>query len=137
MDYAEHLARLALADLFLDTVPFNAGTTASDFLWAGVPVLTCAGESFAARMAGSLLNTLGVPELITPSLEAYEARALELLSEPEALPALRRRLIECRERSALFDTGRFTRHLERAYELMTSRARAQLPPATLHVERLD
>ncbi|UCV17964.1 tetratricopeptide repeat protein [Ferribacterium limneticum] len=126
--YAEHLARLQLADLFLDTLPFNAGTTASDALWAGVPVLTCAGRAFSARMAGSLLRALGLPELITGSLAAYEARALELAANPAVLSALRSRLANNRATHPLFDTRRFTRHLEQAYLAMQQRVDAGLPP---------
>ena len=126
--YAEHLARLQLADLFLDTLPFNAGTTASDALWAGVPVLTCAGRAFSARMAGSLLRALGLPELITGSLAAYEARALELAANPASLSELRARLASNRTTHPLFNTRRFTRHLEQAYLAMQQRVEAGLPP---------
>lgn len=115
VDYEEHLARLPLADLFLDSLPFNAGTTASDALWAGLPVLTCSGESFAGRMAGSLLRTVGLPELITRTLQEYEALALRLARTPAELGALRTRLEANRAASPLFDTERFCRHLESAY----------------------
>jgi predicted O-linked N-acetylglucosamine transferase (SPINDLY family) len=126
--YAEHLARLQLADLFLDTLPFNAGTTASDALWAGVPVLTCAGRAFSARMAGSLLRAIGLPELITGTLAAYEARALELATNRAALAELRARLASNRTTHPLFDTRRFTRHIEQAYLAMQQRVDAGLPP---------
>jgi predicted O-linked N-acetylglucosamine transferase (SPINDLY family) len=116
--YEEHLARLQLADLFLDTLPFNAGTTASDSLWAGLPLLTCAGDVMAARMAGSLLQAVGLPELITHSVEEYESRALHLASHREELRRLRDRLGRNRHVSPLFDTGGFTRHLESAYMQM-------------------
>ncbi|MBI4203853.1 MAG: hypothetical protein HY527_02395 [Betaproteobacteria bacterium] len=86
LKYADHLARFRLVDLFLDTLPFNAAATASDALWAGVPVLTCAGEAFASRMAGSLLNAVGLPELITYSMEEYEALALKLAVPPPTEP---------------------------------------------------
>lgn len=131
--YAEHLARLQLADLFLDTLPFNAGTTASDALWAGVPVLTCAGRAFSARMAGSLLRAIGLPELITGNLATYEARALELASNPAALSELRARLASNRTTHPLFDTRRFTRHLEQAFLAMQQRVDAGLPPDHLVV----
>ncbi|UCV30003.1 tetratricopeptide repeat protein [Ferribacterium limneticum] len=131
--YAEHLARLQLADLFLDTLPFNAGTTASDALWAGVPVLTCVGDAFSARMAGSLLRALGLPELITGNLAAYEARALELATNPAALSELRERLASNRATSPLFDTRRFTRHLEQAYQSMWNRQQQGEMPASFHV----
>ena len=128
LPYPEHLARLALADLFLDSFPFSAGASASDALWAGVPLLTCTGEAFAARMAGSLLQALGLPELITASLAEYEQRALELARAPQSLAALRRRLEEKRRTAALFDTARFCQGLERAYVAMWERAERGEPP---------
>jgi predicted O-linked N-acetylglucosamine transferase (SPINDLY family) len=120
--YPQHLARLGLADLFLDTFPFSAGASASDALWAGVPLLTCAGEAYASRMAGSLLHSLGLPELVATTLEDYERRALELARAPESLAVLRRRLQESRLGRATFDTTRFCRGLERAYLTMWERA---------------
>jgi protein O-GlcNAc transferase len=119
--YPEHLARQVLADLFLDTLPFNAGTTASDALWVGLPVLTCAGDAFASRMAGSLLRAMGLPELITHSLEEYERRALDLSGHGSNLQDLRERLARSRGTGPLFDTGRFCRHLEAAYLQMWER----------------
>jgi predicted O-linked N-acetylglucosamine transferase (SPINDLY family) len=119
--YAEHLGRLPLADLFLDTLPFNAGTTASDALWAGLPVLTCAGEAFAARMAGSLLQAVGLPELITHSLADYEAKALKLAQQPQMLRSLRQRLGDKRRTAPVFDTDRCRRSLESAYVEMWQR----------------
>jgi protein O-GlcNAc transferase len=113
--YDEHLARLQWADLFLDTLPFNAGTTASDCLWAGLPLLTCAGDALSARMAGSLLKAVGLPELITHTVEEYETRASHLASQRTELRALRDRLARNRHSSPLFDTRSFTRHLESAY----------------------
>ncbi len=113
--YTEHLARQTLADLFLDTLPFNGGTSASDALWVGLPLLTCAGNAFASRMAGSLLRALGMPELITHRLEDYERRALELSEPGSELGALRDRLRQSIRTSALFDTARFCRNLEAAY----------------------
>jgi predicted O-linked N-acetylglucosamine transferase (SPINDLY family) len=113
-----HLARLRLADLFLDTLPYNAHVTASDALWAGLPVLTCAGETFASRVAGSLLKAVGLPELITYSLADYEARAVHLAGNPSELAELRRRLSENRLSAPLFDSVRYTRHLEHAYRMM-------------------
>jgi predicted O-linked N-acetylglucosamine transferase (SPINDLY family) len=115
---AHHLARLRLADLFLDTLPYNAHVTCSDALWAGLPLLTCAGETFAARVAGSLLTAIGLPELITYSLGDYEVRALQLATHPQELAALRERLAQNRLSAPLFDTPRFTRHLETAYRMM-------------------
>lgn len=130
LNYADHLARLRLADLFLDTLPFNAGTTASDALWAGVPVLTCAGEAFAARMAGSLLQAVGLPELITHDLEAYEALAFQLATRSGQLAEIRTRLEKNRQSMPLFDTNRFCRHLESAYEQMWARHQRGAPPIT-------
>jgi protein O-GlcNAc transferase len=118
MPLAEHLGRLSAADLFLDTLPVNAHTSASDALWAGLPLLTCAGETFASRVAGSLLAAAGVPELITRSLGEYEALGLRLARAPSELAELRRRLSLGRDAAALFDTPRFVRNLETAYETM-------------------
>jgi predicted O-linked N-acetylglucosamine transferase (SPINDLY family) len=128
--YPEHLARLALADLFLDTLPFNAGTTASDALWAGVPVLTCAGDAYAARMAGSLLRAVGLPELITHGLADYESLALRLAADTALLGALRDRLAANRRSTPLFDTARFTSHLEAVYLEMWRRHERGETPAT-------
>ncbi len=133
VNYPDHLARLGFADLFLDTLPFNAGTTASDCLWAGLPVLTCAGEAFAARMAGSLLHAVGLPELITRSPEYYEALALKLATTPVLLADIRSRLAQNRATASLFDTGRFTRHLEAAYVTMWARQQRGEAPATFRV----
>jgi predicted O-linked N-acetylglucosamine transferase (SPINDLY family) len=113
-----HLARIAVADLFLDTFPCNAHTTASDALWAGVPVLTCAGETFASRVAGSLLRAVGLPDMITTSLTEYEALALGLAHDPVALSRQRERLAANRMTTPLFDTARTTRDLEAVYEEM-------------------
>jgi predicted O-linked N-acetylglucosamine transferase (SPINDLY family)/SAM-dependent methyltransferase len=115
---AEHLARQRLADLFLDTLPYNAHTTASDALWAGLPVLTCAGQTFAGRVAGSLLHAVGLPELVTHSLEDYETLALRLANEPMTLFALRQKLLAQKLSAPLFDITRITRDLETAYMRM-------------------
>lgn len=115
---ADHLARHAHADLFLDTLPYNAHTTASDALWAGVPIVTCAGETFAARVAASLLDAVGMPELITTSLADYEALALALARDPERLAGLKARLVEARATAPLFDSEKFTRDIEAAYQRM-------------------
>ena len=135
VDYADYLARYPLADLFLDTLPFNAGTTASDALWAGLPVLTQVGDTFAGRMAASLLEAVGLPELITDHAADYEALALGLASDPERLAALRARLQSARQSAPLFDTPRFTRELESAYEAMWQRHLQGLPPAPIEVAR--
>jgi predicted O-linked N-acetylglucosamine transferase (SPINDLY family) len=127
----EYLARYRVADLFLDTQPYNAGATASDALWAGLPVLTLAGESLAGRMAASLLQAAGLPELITASRVEYEDLAVRLAQEPGRLRALRARLQSGRERCALFAAERFTRSLEHAYAAIHARHVAGLPPADM------
>ena len=114
----DHLARYRQADLFLDTHPYNAHTTAADALMAGLPVLTCMGGAFPARVAGSLLHTLGLPELVTRSLADYEAVALRLAQSPAELAGLRQRVRDQRHTSALFDTAGFCRHLEAACTAM-------------------
>ena len=118
MPPARHLARHRLADLFLDTLPCNAHTTASDALWTGLPLLTCLGESLAGRVAASLVRAAGVPELVTADLGQYEALALLLAREPEKLREVRSRLSRDRDTCALFDTARFTRGIEAAYTTM-------------------
>jgi predicted O-linked N-acetylglucosamine transferase (SPINDLY family) len=107
-----------MADLFIDTWPYCAHTTATDALWAGLPLLTLIGRSFASRVAGSLLHAAGLPELITDSIEHYEALALRLAREPELLGAARRKLTGDLSRLPVFDTPRKTRQIERAYEHM-------------------
>jgi predicted O-linked N-acetylglucosamine transferase (SPINDLY family) len=114
----QHLARHRLADLFLDTLPYNAHTTASDALWMGLPVLTCRGEAFAARVAASLLHAIGLPELITRSLDDYEKLAFRLATEPASLSTIRRKLTENRRKAPLFDSDRFRRNIEAAYTEM-------------------
>jgi predicted O-linked N-acetylglucosamine transferase (SPINDLY family) len=128
---AAHLDRVACADLFLDTWPCNAHTTASDMLWAGVPVVTCSGRTFASRVAGSLLHAVGVPELVCASVEAYEALVLELAQDAPRRLALRRRIEAARQTSSLFDGADIARRLERLYERMWERALAGQPPAAL------
>jgi protein O-GlcNAc transferase len=118
MSTEEHLARLHVADLFLDTLPVNAHATASHALWAGVPVLTCQGEAFAGRVGASLLNAVGLSELITHSLADYEALALRLARDPQLLRAYRARLAANRLSYPLFDTVRFQRQIEAAYRRM-------------------
>jgi protein O-GlcNAc transferase len=132
-DASEYLARQRLADLFLDTLPYNAHSTASDALWAGLPVLTCAGKTFAGRAAGSLLRAIGLDELVATSLDEYEALALQLAREPEMLARLRRRLAQNRRTYPLFDTARFTRNLEAAYRQMWETWMAGRPPAAFSV----
>lgn len=130
----EYLARYRCADLFLDTLPFNAGTTASDALWAGLPVLTCPGEAFASRMATSLLTAIDMPELIAATQEDYENLAVELASNPERLMAIKQKLERNRLTTPLFDTELFTRHLEDAFTQMHERYQAALPPDHIYVE---
>ncbi len=130
---ADHLARHRLADLFVDTLYYNAHTTASDALWAGLPVVTRLGETFAGRVASSLLHAVGLPELVTRSTEEYEALALSLASNPQRLAAIRQKLAQNRATEPLFDTGLFTRHIEAAYTAMWERYRAGLPPEHLYV----
>ena len=129
----EHLARHQLADLFLDTLPCNAHTTASDALWAGLPVLTCVGSSFAGRVAASLLSALDLGELISSNLDEYEALALQLASTPAWLAGIRAKLEHSRMSSALFDSERFCRHLESAYLSMWQRHTLGQPPASFAV----
>jgi predicted O-linked N-acetylglucosamine transferase (SPINDLY family) len=125
---AEYLARYRTADLFLDTRPYNAGTTASDALWAGLPVLTLTGESFASRIAASLLTALGVPELITSTQEQYEQLAIELSLDPQRLAQIKAKVQHNRLSSPLFDTPRFTRNLEAAFTAIHDRYQAGSAP---------
>jgi protein O-GlcNAc transferase len=114
----DHLARQRAADLFLDTLPYNAHSTACDALWTGLPVVTCVGASFAGRVGASMLKAAGLPELVTNNLEDYEAVALRLATEPALLPAIRRKLADNRPTCPLFDGDRFRRHVEAAYATM-------------------
>jgi len=134
--HAQHLARHRLADLFLDTPYCNAHTTASDALWTGLPVLTCKGDTFASRVAASLLRAIEMPELITSSLEEYEALALKLARDPALLAATKDKLARNRLTTPLFDTKRFTRHLEAAYQTMWERTQRGEAPASFTVEAL-
>ena len=124
----EHLARHKLADLCLDTVPCNAHTTASDALWAGVPVLTYAGETFAGRVAASLLRAVGLPELVTTTLDAYQQMAVELATSYERLKIIKTELAKHRLKAPLFNTALYTKHIEAAYGAMYERYQAGLPP---------
>jgi protein O-GlcNAc transferase len=128
MPLPEHLARHKLADLFLDTLPYNAHTTASDALWVGLPVLTCLGKTFAGRVAASLLNAIDLPELITTMPEAYEQMALDLAMHPEKVAVIKRKLAANRLTTPLFDTKLFTKHIEAAYTAMYERHQAGLAP---------
>ena len=121
MQASEHLARQTLADLFLDTGPYNAHTTASDALWVGLPVLTCIGQCFAARVAASLLSAHGVPELITQNLADYEHKAIDLASSPLKLSAIREKVVSNQANSQLFDSRQFTHHLEQHFKNLVGR----------------
>ncbi len=121
VEHSQHLARHRLADLFLDTLPFNGHTTASDALWAGLPVVTCTGNTFAGRVATSLLNAVGLPELVTSKLDAYENLAHALATNPAMLSDIKAKLRRNRTTHPLFDTDRFRRHIEQAYITMWER----------------
>jgi predicted O-linked N-acetylglucosamine transferase (SPINDLY family) len=127
--WKDHLARQRLADLFLDTLPYNAQITAKDALSVGLPVLTCLGGAFAGRVAASLLNAAGLPELITRSLPEYEALALKLATDRAMLADIRAKLARNRATHPLFDTDRFRRHIEAAYVTMWERHQRGEPPA--------
>jgi predicted O-linked N-acetylglucosamine transferase (SPINDLY family) len=136
----EHLARHHLADLFLDTLPYNAHTTASDALWTGLPVLTCIGNTFSGRVAASLLYAIGLPELVASSLAEYEELALALTRYPDRLSAIKATLMLNRETSPVFDTSRYTRNLEAAFIEMWRRLQNNEPPESFVVqepERLE
>lgn len=122
----EYLARYRVADLFLDTLPFNAGTTASDALWAGLPVLTQMGETFAGRMAASLLNAIHLPELITSTQKEFEAFTISLATQPYKIESIKQKLANNRLTTPLFDIEYFTKHIESAYTQMYERYQAGL-----------
>jgi len=130
----EHLARQRVADLFLDTLPYNAHATALDALLAGLPVLTCVGEGFVSRVAASLLNAIEMPELITTTPTQYEDLAVQLATNPRHLDDIRQKLARNRLKTPLFDTKALTRHLEAAYTKMYERYLANLPPEDIYVE---
>ena len=123
---ADYLARYQVADLFLDTAPFNGGTTASDALWAGLPVLTCAGRTFSSRMAGSLLHAVDMPQLITTNLQDYEDLAVKLAQDRPQVEALKQQLHDKRMSCALFDSVQFVRDLEQRYEQIAIKGNAGL-----------
>jgi predicted O-linked N-acetylglucosamine transferase (SPINDLY family) len=129
----KHLARIPVADLFLDTLPYNAHATSCDALWAGLPVLTCIGQTFAGRVAASGLHALGLTELVTDSLPEYEKLAIALAQDPARLAAIREKLKRNRFTEPLFDTPRYTRNLESAYIGMYQRQRHGLPPESFTV----
>ena len=125
---ADYLARMRSTDLFLDTFPFNAGTTASDALWAGLPVLTLSGEAFASRMAASLLSAMGLDDLIARSPQRYEEIAVDLATHPERFQVIRTRLQQNRLTAPLFNSRQFTQDLEAAYLKMHERNAAGQRP---------
>ncbi|HEX4027375.1 MAG TPA: tetratricopeptide repeat protein [Rhizomicrobium sp.] len=133
----EHLARLGLADMFLDGLPYNAHTTGSDALWAGVPLITRKGTTFPGRVAASLLGAIGLSELVTGSAEEFEALAVKLASDPKALKKVRAKLARNRDKSALFDTDRFRRNIEAAYTQIWERWLAGEKPKGFAVKTED
>jgi len=133
MPLADHLSRQRLADLFLDTFPCNAHTTASDALWVCLPVLTRIGETFAARVAASLLNAIGLPELISTTTHQFEKRAIELATNPAKLATIKSRLVDNRLTKPLFDIQRFTKSIEAGYTIMYKRHQDGLLPDNICV----
>jgi predicted O-linked N-acetylglucosamine transferase (SPINDLY family) len=131
---SEHLARHRLADLFLDTLPYNAHTTTSDALWVGVPVLTLIGESFAGRVAASLLNAIGLPELITDTLAQYEKLAIDLANNPIKLAAIKKTLDNNRLTTPLFDSKIFAKNIEEAFIKVMDRYYGNLLPEHIYVD---
>ncbi len=133
----EHLARQKMADLFLDTLPYNAHTTCSDALWAGLPVLTLIGKSFASRVAASLLNAIELPELLTQSEQEYEAKAIELAMNPEKIKEIKAKLERKRLAATLFDTKLFAKHIESAYEEMYEKYQGDLTPDHIEITAIN
>jgi predicted O-linked N-acetylglucosamine transferase (SPINDLY family) len=127
------LARHRIADLFLDTQPYGAHATAVDALWAGLPIVTCLGSAFAGRVAASLLNAVGLPELVTASLDEYEVLAIELATNPGKLAIIKSKLAYNRLTTPLFDTKLFTKHIEAAYLAMYERHRTGLQPEHISI----
>ncbi|MCM2291830.1 hypothetical protein NAC44_05755 [Allorhizobium sp. BGMRC 0089] len=136
LDYARHLSRIPLTDLGLDSTPYNGHATTSDMLWAGLPVLTLKGTHFASRVSESLLNAIGLPELVAQTPEDYVEMAVALARAPDALARLRQKLAQNLETAPLFDTERFTRHLECGFEMMVARAKAGHAPHHIDVPSL-
>ena len=130
----EYMARYRLADLFLDTLPYNAGATASDALRMELPVLTCIGNAFASRMAACLLNAVNLLELITTSQDQYESLAIQLATNPEKLKIIKDKLVNNLPTAPLYNTPLFTRHLESAYLSMYDRYQNGLDPDHIYVE---
>jgi protein O-GlcNAc transferase len=137
IEISQHLARHRAADLFLDNLPYNAHTGATDALWSELPVLTCAGEAFCSRVAASLLGAVGLPELVTNRLDDYEALALKLATDRTLLAAIRKKLEHNRLSFPLFDTDRMRSHMERAYERMWEIFQHGEAPQPITVKRLE
>jgi predicted O-linked N-acetylglucosamine transferase (SPINDLY family) len=129
----EYLARYQVCDLFLDTFPYNAGTTASDALWAEIPILTLSGESFASRMAASILNAVGLPELITSTQKDYEELAIELAMNPKKFTDIKLKLVNNRMTTHLFNTPLFTKNIEAAFIKMYSQYQNSLQPEHIFI----
>jgi predicted O-linked N-acetylglucosamine transferase (SPINDLY family) len=129
----EYLAQYTLADLFLDTFPYNAHSTCNDALWAGLPVISCMGETFAGRVAASQLNAIGLPELVTSTPQDYEALALTLASNPKQLADIKQKLKNNRLDYPLFNTSLFTRNLELAYVQIVKRYQSGQQPDHIHL----
>ena len=136
-DYSRHVTRVSAADLGLDTMPYNGHTTTSDKLWAGLPVLTAKGSNFASRVSESLLNAIGLPDLIAESPEDYIEKAVALANDPAKIAAYKAHLKEARTSAPLFDAKRFARHLDKAYEMMAERAKAGLAPDHFDVPLIE
>jgi len=134
MPIDEHLARIGLGDLFIDTFPYSSGATANDVLWAGVPLLALTGTTMVSRMAGSLLGAIGLPELVAASHDDYVEKAVYCATHPDELAVLRSRLAAAKEaRSGYFDTPRFVRHLEDGFRQIAARSREGLPAEHISV----
>jgi len=134
MPIEDHLKRIQQADLFIDTLPYNAHTTTSDALRMGLPVLTCMGDSFASRVAASLLNAVNLAELITTTQEQYESLAIELATNPEKLKIIKDKLVDNLPTAPLYDSALFARHLESAYVTMYDRYQQGLDPDHIYVK---
>jgi protein O-GlcNAc transferase len=132
----DHLARHRSADLFLDTLPYGAHSTALDALWAGLPIVTCVGAALASRVGSSLLKAVGLPELITTNLDEYEALAVKLATEPALLHGIRDKLAANRSTHPLFDIDRLRRHIEAAYKVIWDIHQRGEPPRQISVEPL-
>tara|TARA_B100001057_G_scaffold476445_1_gene544436 strand:+ start:479 stop:970 length:492 start_codon:yes stop_codon:yes gene_type:complete len=131
----EYLARYNVADLFLDTYPYNAGTTASDALWSGLPVLTCSGNNFAGRVCSSILKSIGLDELITKSSEDYQNLAIELATHPEKMQKLKLKLIKNMKNKPLFNSQLFTKNIERLYENILKHYNLGLKPENMEINQ--